>query len=883
MGKKKSKSSSAVEARRKKKVNAIPVIKKNPFEVRLFRSKHDVLGKKSKSDKGLPGVSRSKAVQKRKKTLLKEYKQRNKNNLVVDKRFGEYDDNLTAEEKMLKRFTLEKQRHHEKSGLYNLDADDDELTHFGQSLADMDNFDDAGLKLTDDEGEEQDPEENFGGFLTKKKQDDDQDDHDKKKTRQEIMDEVVANAKKKKYERQIVKEEAFEITQKLDNELKDIQGLLIKWDNSKPAVREEKPDDYDKNVKSLMFEAKATPTNRLKTEEEIAKEEKEKLEALEAERRKRMTGEIEAAKTKDFLQSADAIVETAKVEDKRYKIHYKDGKMVLPEGVELFPNRTESDIDIENGVEDAGSEDDSDDDEEEADDGEDDEDDNDDEVEVEVEASKEDDNNSEEEEEEESDHEDVLSDDDDAKESADAHGNKTENIKSTIDITAEDLEAPTGKKSTSDLPFTFEAPASLGDFLLIVKGRSFEDQLIILDRIKTCFHIKLDKGNRKVLQKLFKVLLEYLDHLCDLDEPPMGFINGLASYFFTLAVDIGGAAVGKIMQKRLTFVYKKMVVRKRNQGVIVPLLRELIFFKLVAIIFPTSDLNHAVTTPCLMLMVLIINRIHFRSATDIILGLLLLNIIYDHVKLSKRFLPEVVPFLAKVFYQAADVETGLEATSASILNLRRSEQNHLLVTNSVEKDISPLRLSSISNLDKYSSSDEGKVACVKTACVLSNKFTELYTKISSYHEIFSPCASLIKRLPSSNYPGSVQTLLKATITGLESKSDEVRKPLLLQTRKPIPLPLLEPRFEENYEVRSKRRAGDKVQNERQKLKYKIKKETKSAMREIKKDAAFLAKEQLKERMDKDAERKRKVKDLERSLADERSEINKMERMNKRRK
>lgn len=36
----------------------------NPFEVRLNRKKHDILGQKTKSDRGLPGVSRSKAIKK---------------------------------------------------------------------------------------------------------------------------------------------------------------------------------------------------------------------------------------------------------------------------------------------------------------------------------------------------------------------------------------------------------------------------------------------------------------------------------------------------------------------------------------------------------------------------------------------------------------------------------------------------------------------------------------------------------------------------------------------------------------------------------------------------------------------------------------------------
>lgn len=38
--------------------------KLNPFEVHINREKHKILGKKSKHDRGLPGVSRAKAIQK---------------------------------------------------------------------------------------------------------------------------------------------------------------------------------------------------------------------------------------------------------------------------------------------------------------------------------------------------------------------------------------------------------------------------------------------------------------------------------------------------------------------------------------------------------------------------------------------------------------------------------------------------------------------------------------------------------------------------------------------------------------------------------------------------------------------------------------------------
>lgn len=61
----------------------------NPFEVYVNRNKQNVLGRESKTDESLPGVSRAKAIKKRKETLFQEYKLKNKDNLFLDTRIGE--------------------------------------------------------------------------------------------------------------------------------------------------------------------------------------------------------------------------------------------------------------------------------------------------------------------------------------------------------------------------------------------------------------------------------------------------------------------------------------------------------------------------------------------------------------------------------------------------------------------------------------------------------------------------------------------------------------------------------------------------------------------------------------------------------------------------
>ena len=59
---------------------------------------------------------------------------------------------MTPEERMLERFTRERQRA-SKGTAFNLE-DEDELTHYGQSLSELDDFDNVGLGLDDDDEEE---------------------------------------------------------------------------------------------------------------------------------------------------------------------------------------------------------------------------------------------------------------------------------------------------------------------------------------------------------------------------------------------------------------------------------------------------------------------------------------------------------------------------------------------------------------------------------------------------------------------------------------------------------------------------------------------------------------------------------------------------------
>lgn len=122
----------------------------NPFEVHINKQKHNVLGQKLKNDRGLPGVSRAKAIKKRKHTLLQEYNVQNKTNKFVDRRIGEKNYSMSLEEKKMARFTAERMKKHNKKSIYNL-ADEEVLTHRGQTLSEIEKFDDPRSDDDDDD------------------------------------------------------------------------------------------------------------------------------------------------------------------------------------------------------------------------------------------------------------------------------------------------------------------------------------------------------------------------------------------------------------------------------------------------------------------------------------------------------------------------------------------------------------------------------------------------------------------------------------------------------------------------------------------------------------------------------------------------------------
>ncbi len=118
-----------------------------------------------------------------------------------------------------------------------------------------------------------------------------------KDNRKEWIDKMIADSKARKLEKQRNTEESESLTKDLDGQWRDMFGKLkmsgqVYTKGEKAAEDEEEKDSYDTLLRELTFaKGKQQAKDRLKTEEEVVRDEKDKLEKLEQERVKRMRGE----------------------------------------------------------------------------------------------------------------------------------------------------------------------------------------------------------------------------------------------------------------------------------------------------------------------------------------------------------------------------------------------------------------------------------------------------------------------------------------------------------------------------------------------------------------------------------------------------------------
>ncbi|XP_013110537.2 nucleolar protein 14 homolog [Stomoxys calcitrans] len=824
----------------------------NPFEVHMNKEKFVILGRTCKHDKGLPGVSRAKAVKKRQETLGQEYLRKDKTNKFKDRRIGKYlSGDQLSEEIMNARFVADKMERMKQSKQSRFNLNDDEiLTHRGQTLEEIEQFRDD---RSDDDVEDEETLDaefteaaHFGG-----------DEAVAAKDRKTAIEEMIIEQKRRKVEIAKEKDELFDLTEKLDSNYKNLIGLVGKM--TKSEMKRQEPDDYDRLTRELIFEPRGVVADKLLSEEEVAKKEKERLERLENERLRRMradgeVGEEEASKPKH--RSADDL-------DDGYFAYgeeeQEDGTLVYNMDGELGSKHDNS-TEKGDGEEDEEGEEETDNDSSDAE-----------------EDGEESGSEGEEEEAEEDNLSDLKVSDSEAEDSE--AETKAKKPKDTA------KEKP--KKETierSDLPFTIEMPKSYEEFVKLLKQYKQKDHPIIIERIIKCNHPKLEGVNREKIVKLFAFLLQLLNEKFadagpdDIREH-FQFFSSIMPHLFDL-IHLNTERMSNIL---MDVIKEKYAEFKKNSKQYPPL-EVLIYFKIVSNLCSTSDFRHPIVTPCYIFMQHILSKARVKSRQDIAIGLFLVTLSLEYGNISKRFLPAAFNFLQGVLFLCIP-KRPVEVLKVVPPFQSQGPLSKLLAIPADSSDYKDIKEETLQAEDLVSQTinNEFKLKALNHALLLTQDAVTMVTDNIGCSLLVEPLLAMLDKLIITEaYPAYIKSNYEKTKLVLESLTSKPLIKLVPPEKKPKALRLLEPRIETVYDDKRRPKLS-KDKEEKVKLVHRIRRETKGAIREIRRDTEFLQKMRIQQQLQSDKERREKVKRIYAEASLQQGELNALDREKKKKK
>jgi nucleolar protein 14 len=219
----------------------------------------------------------------------------------------------------------------------------------------------------------------------------------------------------------------------------------------------------------------------------------------------------------------------------------------------------------------------------------------------------------------------------------------------------------------------------------------------------------------------------------------------------------------------------------------------------VGSIYPTSDHFHQVVTPAITLMARWMGLTTPSSTKDVATGAYIGALCLQYQRLAKRYVPELIRYTTLCVKSPHATPALLAAHSKNILTA-----------------------------------------------------ADIWSTSVSFTEIFTP---LVSPLKSTHQKSALQTLsVRLTAARLR------RCPQLLHNHRPLPIKTSIPKFEESFDP-NKHYDPDKERSEAAKLQKEYKREKKGALRELRKDSNFIAREKLREKKEKDAAYESKYKRL----------------------
>lgn len=178
---------------------------------------------------------------------------------------------------------------------------------------------------------------------------------------------------------------------------------------------------------------------------------------------------------------------------------------------------------------------------------------------------------------------------------------------------------------------------------------------------------------------------------------------------------------------------------------------ELSLLRIIGLIWPTSDLNHAVVSPTRVLIGAYLGLGRVRSLHDIASGLFLSTLFLQFESLSKRLVPEAINFLLNTVLHLAphryEEVTALPG-SFPAPDFRSDMTRHLAMSPKARKSLVERKANLIGLLSADDSDEQAKADLLSLAFGLLGKYADLYKALDGFVELYEPALSLLEQVES---------------------------------------------------------------------------------------------------------------------------------------
>lgn len=398
-----------------------------------------------------------------------------------------------------------------------------------------------------------------------------------------------------------------------------------------------------------------------------------------------------------------------------------------------------------------------------------------------------------------------------------------------------------------------QCPESHDDFLDLLENHKFEETITVANKILTTYAPRLAAGNKEKLGIFTVILFQHILYLSESDhieeEKFTEIQEGLISLVKTLSQKYNFELTQSLRDK-IEEVHERITDTLQGQPEF-PRISDLAFFALVGVLYSTSDHYHLVVTPTSIVLGEALDQVKYESLNYLVAGIFMAETFLKYQRISKRFVPEVTFFLQKALLSFVQ-----EDLDSDLITARADAKFELPKTLTYNEDnaikISDLELDDLDN-------DASKSAIFHKLINVIELALDTWKDKTALLEISAPFVTILNKINEHHPDFKPLTQLSLKFTRLLKFAQDERVPLTLQAHKKLSIATFTPKFEENFNPERKSYDENRSRVELSKMNKQVKQERKIALKELRKDSKFEARQQIKEKKEKYAEYHSKMK------------------------